>query len=109
MNKETSIQNLIRIALSAKGCIVLRSNVGLFYTPDGRMIRIGEKGQSDLHGHRPSDGKAFYLETKTPIGKLTSDQRQFLRAMKATGAIAGTARSPEEAVDLVLGGVDGRI
>lgn len=103
MKDETKIQNLIRIALSKKGCIVLRSNVGLFYTPDGRLIHIGEKGQSDLHGHRPPDGKAFYLETKTSNGRITKDQEQFLRAMKASGAIAGVARSPDEAVEIVMG------
>lgn len=101
---ETSIQNSIRISLSQKGCIVHRANVGLFYTPDGRMIHIGEAGHSDLYGHRPKDGKAFYIETKTPIGRLTDEQKRFLRAMQESGAIAGVARTIDDANQIVFGG-----
>lgn len=101
---ETSIQNSIRIALSQEGCIVFRANVGLFYTPDGRRVHIGEKGHSDLYGHRPKDGKAFYIETKTPIGKLSVDQKRFIKAMIDSGAIAGVARNIQDAKTIVLGG-----
>lgn len=100
--EETSIQNLIRIVLSEKGCITHRTNVGKFYTPDGRMITIGTPGQSDLFGHRAGDGKAFYIETKTPIGRLKPEQAKFLAEMKKSGAIAGVARTPEEATKLVF-------
>ncbi len=103
MKEETSIQNEIKIALSKKGCIVHRANVGVFYTPDGRMIHIGTIGHSDLYGHRP-DGKAFYLEVKTTFGKLKKDQINFLNQMKLTGAISGVAHSGDEALQIVFGG-----
>lgn len=103
MKEETSIQNKIKIALSRKGCIVHRANVGVFYTPDGRMIHIGTIGHSDLYGHRP-DGKAFYLEVKTNFGKLKADQSNFLTQMKLSGAIAGVAHSEDEALQIVFGG-----
>lgn len=99
--QETNIQNDIRIALGQRGHITLRYNVGKFYTMDGRFITIGEVGASDLIGHRYPDGKAFYLETKTPIGKARKEQKQFIKAMKESGAIAGFVRSVEEAIKLV--------
>lgn len=101
MKEETSTQNQIRAALCAEGCIVHRANVGLFYTRDGRRIKIGETGHSDLYGHRP-DGKAFYLEVKTPIGEASEEQIRFVEAMYRSGAIAGFVRTVDEAVRIVM-------
>lgn len=102
MKEETSIQNSIRIALSKNGCVVHRANVGVFYTQDGRLVHIGADGHSDLYGHRP-DGKAFYIEVKTDKGRLSDKQFNFLAAMKKSGAIAGVARSSNDAIKLVFG------
>lgn len=82
------------------GCKVFRSNVGLFYTQDFRLIRIGTPGFSDLHGHTP-DGRAFYIETKTLTGRASEQQKIFLEQMRKSGAIAGQARSVEEAIRLI--------
>ena len=101
MKQETNIQNDIRIALAERGHFTFRYNVGKFYTMDGRMISIGEKGVSDLIGHRSPDAKAIYLETKTPIGKASKEQKAFIAAMKNSGAIAGFVRSVEDAIKLV--------
>lgn len=101
-NKETSIQNKIRVALCEAGCTVHRCNTGLFYTRDGRRVTVGEVGHSDLYGHT-AEGKAFYLEIKTPIGQASDDQKRFVAAMKSSGAIAGFARSIEEALKIVGG------
>lgn len=103
MKEETTIQNLIRIALSERGCIVHRANVGVFYTPQGEKIKVGVEGHTDLYGHRP-DGKAFYIEVKTEKGKPSKKQLAFISGMANSGAIAGIARSPVEAVRLVFGG-----
>lgn len=100
--QETEIQNKIRAALCDFGCVVHRCNTGVFYTKDGRAVKIGEKGHSDLYGHN-ADGIAFYLEVKTPIGNASQDQIRFIDAMAKTGAIAGFARSVEDAVRLVTG------
>lgn len=109
MKYETSVQNLIKIELSKKGCVVHRANVGVFFTHDGRMVHLGEQGHSDLYGHRP-DGQAFYIEVKTPTGRPTQQQIRFLNAMKNSGARAGLARNPEEAINIVFSEVDnGRI
>lgn len=101
MKEETILQNTIRIALSKKGCIVHRANVGVFYTVDGREIHIGVDGHSDLYGHRP-DGRAFYVEVKTLKGKISFKQETFLSAMKNSGALAGVARSVQDAIKIVF-------
>lgn len=44
------------------------------------------------------------VETKTRIGKkATDDQQNFINQIIQTGGIAGVARSPEEAVQIVRG------
>lgn len=93
---ETEIQNKIMIECSdiAK---VFRYQVGLFYTEKGTPIKIGVVGHSDLGGHRISDGKSIYIECKTPIGKASSEQKNFIEQMRLTNALAGFARSVEEA------------
>lgn len=103
MKKETVLQNQIRAALCEKGCVVHRCNSGLYYTKDGRTVRCGEVGHTDLYGHRP-DGRAFYLEVKTPAGTASKQQRQFITAMGSSGAIAGFARTAQEAEAVVFGG-----
>lgn len=102
--EETGIQNRIMVALCQAGCTVFRRNVGLFYTQDGRMIKIGEKGESDLQGHTDT-GQAFYLETKTLTGAKRKEQETFVEAMRASGAIADFVRSPEQAIAVVFDGV----
>lgn len=100
--RETDIQNKIRVALCEFGCVVHRCNTGVFYTKDGRPVKIGEVGHSDLYGHN-ADGIAFYLEVKTPVGKASQEQLRFIEAMARSGAIAGFARSVEDAVRIVTG------
>lgn len=99
--RETLISDKIRLELSKKGCKVFRSQVGLFYTQYGDMINIGVKGESDLRGHR-KDGKAFYIEAKTPIGNHRPEQEKFIKAMQESGALAGFAHSVDEALRIVF-------
>lgn len=99
--EETNIQSKIRIALSQKGCKVFRCNVGNFYTKYGQEIKIGVKGHSDLYGVRP-DGKAWFIEVKTPIGKAKQEQLNFVKAMRESNALAGFARSVEDAIKIVF-------
>lgn len=101
---ETDIQTAIRIELSKRGCFVQRTNSATLYTKDGRPVRIGTPGRSDLCGHRPEDGRAFYIEVKKPGEKPRENQERFLRQMRDTGAMAGVAHSVEEAVEIVFGG-----
>ena len=80
-------------------------NVGKGYTKDGRYFDTGvPKGFSDLFGFRKSDGKAVFIEVKTPAGKPSEQQKKFLASMQNAGAIAGICRNVEEAEKLIQGG-----
>lgn len=69
---------------------------------DGRWFHSGvPPGFSDLFGVRKSDGKAVFIEVKTPKGRVSKKQKNFLEQMQKAGAIAGVCRSAEEAVNLV--------
>lgn len=100
---ETDLMNLIRCELSKRGCFVQRTNSATLYTKDGRPVRIGIPGQSDLCGHRP-DGRAWYIEVKRPGQKPRKNQQDFLESMRHTNALSGVAHSVEEAVGIVFGG-----
>lgn len=101
MTKEIDVQNSIRLALNPYA-VVFRANVGFFSTADGRKISTGlPKGFSDLFGFRKSDGRIFFIEVKNETGRVRPDQEHFIEIMRKNGAIAGVARSPEEAIDLI--------
>lgn len=101
---EADLMRTIMVALSADGHFVVRANVGLFFTEDGRPIKTGlPKGFSDLFGHRLADCRAFYLEVKTATGRPTKEQLAFIAAMKKRGALAGIVRSVEDARRVLAG------
>ena len=95
---ETDLQNQIRIALSPYG-VVIRQNTGNFELKDGRRIICGVKGLSDLLfiGER---GRVAFIEVKTPTGKPSQEQLNFIRRMRELGHTAGIARSVEDALRL---------
>ena len=101
MNKETILQNQIIVALCQNGCVARNHTVGQFFTKYGSIVNIGHHGESDITGHRISDGKAIYIEVKLPGEHPRPDQKKFLAAMANTGAIAGVAHSIEEALEIV--------
>lgn len=94
---ETDIQNEIRKALSPYG-IVIRQNTGNFELKDGRRIVCGVKGLSDLLF--VGNGRVAFIEVKTPTGKPTAEQINFIERMKQLGHSAGIARSVEDAFRL---------
>jgi hypothetical protein len=70
---ENNVEGACLDILRLRGYLVLRQESGLFKTPDGRWIRVGQKGLPDyaaLHGQHLS----FLLEVKRPGGKLSPDQ-----------------------------------
>lgn len=101
MNRETKLQNEIIAALCLNGCVARNHTVGLFYTMYGEKVRVGTEGESDIMGHRKSDGMAFYIEVKLPREKPRPEQQKFLDAMVRAGALAGCAHSIEEALEIV--------
>lgn len=102
MKKESNIMKSIMIALSDNGCVVFRNNIGSYKTEDGRFIRfgVGGNGGSDLIGWT-RDGKFLAVETKSPTGKATAEQINFIEKVNSSGGVAGIARSVEDALRLI--------
>ena len=102
ISEEHYIQNDIRVKLAQAGYIVFRTNVGKVKTSDGRWFDTGLPiGFPDLMGYKPEDGRIFFLEVKTAIGRRRKDQINFANGLRNKNVIYGVARSAEEAVTIV--------
>lgn len=101
---ESDIQNAIRLRLSELGFAVFRTNVGKVRMPDGRWFNTGlPKGHPDLYAVK--SGKIYYIEVKTPTGKVSAEQEHFIATMRDRyGCVAGVVRSVEDAERLVNDG-----
>lgn len=98
---EADVQNSIRMAL-VPHAILFRVNTGTVKTIDGRFFSSGTPpGYSDLSGVRKSDGRAVFIEVKNAKGRPSKEQLHFIKRMKEAGAIAGIARSAEDAIKLI--------
>ncbi|HEO7896648.1 VRR-NUC domain-containing protein [Streptococcus agalactiae] len=103
MTTESLIQNKIRVALSQAGHTVFRANVGKVKTADGRFFDTGlPKGFCDLFGFKPN-GQIFFIEVKNETGRIRPEQKNFMEVMASKGALAGVARSVEDALKIVNG------
>jgi len=114
MNQETSIQRRIMLALSKAGCIVWRNETGAAHVgkviyKKGRQVTLDNaqmlpfglcRGSSDIIGLCPR-GRFLAVEVKTPTGRATKEQLNFIAQVKAKGGIAGIARSVEDALGLL--------
>lgn len=116
--KENQIQQDIRLRLSEmRAGVYLRYNVGTFLTLDGRPVKIGEPGVSDLIGITPrvitqaDVGKTVGVFTAIETKKVKDStdrarkesQGNFLNLIRSHGGIAGICRSVEDAEKLVSG------
>lgn len=100
--KEQATQDSIRVALAQAGYVVFRTNVGKVKTADGRWFDTGlPSGFPDLMGFKPENGKIYFIEVKTPVGRRRKDQINFANFLRDKCAIYGVARSAEEAVAIV--------
>ena len=101
LKSEQEVQNEIRVGLTKAGHMVFRTNVGKVKMMDGRWFDTGlPKGHPDLYGFR-SDGQIFYIEVKNEKGRVRPAQEKFIEVVKQRGALAGVARSLEEALEIV--------
>ena len=115
MNLETKIQNEIMIALSSEGHTVWRNETGKYWTGkvihrDGRTVTLSNAmmlalglcvGSADLIGIQKDTGKFFAVEVKTMKGRPSKEQVEFIERVNARGGIAGIARCPQDALDLL--------
>ena len=112
---ELEIQQRIRLAIS-RGCTrVFRNNVGAWFDRStNRRISYGlQVGSSDLIGWHSvvvtpemvGRRVAVFtaIEVKTPTGRQSQKQRIWIEQVKAAGGIAGIARSPSAALELLTG------
>ena len=116
INPETQIQRKIMLCLSEAGCTVWRNEtkrawVGKVIHQSGNQVTIAMAqmilfgiaiGSSDIVGISPN-GKFLAVEVKTATGRATKEQLAFIEAVRAAGGIAGIARTPEEAINLIKG------
>ena len=115
MHKETKIQRLIQLELSKAGHTFWRNETGYFWAgkvihregntvtlADARMVPCGlAVGSHDLIGIQKGTGLFSSVEVKTPQGRPTKEQLTFRDHVLSCGGIAGIARSPEEALQLL--------
>lgn len=100
--KEQATQDAIRVALAQAGYIAFRTNVGKVKTADGRFFDTGlPSGFPDIMGYKPSNGRIFFIEVKTAIGRRRKDQVDFANGLRNKNVIYGVARSADEAVIIV--------
>ena len=100
--KEQATQDAIRVALAQAGYIVFRTNVGKVKTAEGRWFDTGlPVGFPDLMGYKPDNGRIFFIEVKTAIGRRRKDQVDFANGLRNKNVIYGVARSAEQALDIV--------
>ena len=106
-NEETNIMNRIMLAMSKKGWLVWRNNVGLFKTPDGkRSINIGVKGSPDIMAIKPTVitpdmvgqtvGIFVGVEVKTATGRQSEAQKKWQGVAESKGIEYILARSEDD-------------
>ncbi len=74
-------------------------NSGVFKTSDGRYIRCGTKGMSDLLF--VGSGYIAWLEYKTENGKASREQLEFLEDMRGLGHTAEIVKSVDDAINAI--------
>lgn len=97
--RESSALHAIRAALAERPDVLIhRNNTGVDLA---RGVRYGlGVGSADLVGCVTVCGVAvaLHVEVKSPTGRLSREQRLQAEALRARGAIAFVATSPEDAL-----------
>lgn len=94
---ETRLQHEIRQAVNASGlAIVMRNNIG-FDRERGVKYGLG-LGSPDLIGCLIPSGRMVAIEVKTPIGRVSPEQRAWHNAWGSRGVLVIVARSVQDAM-----------
>lgn len=103
---ESIIQNNIILELGKRGYLAFRNDTGAYKDQkSGRFVHYGLcKGSSDIVAVSP-DGRAVFIEVKTPTGRVRPEQVQFIAAVRRNGAYAGIARSVDDAIAICGGAI----
>lgn len=97
----------VRLTLGADaGVVLFRNNVGMAEHWDGAAVvrvRYGlAPGSADLVGLLAPSGRWFALELKTPSGRVTPEQTQWLSLVRRMGGFGAVVRSVDEAKAAVV-------
>lgn len=98
--REVEIQDRIRLELGNPTlypeALIFRNNVGQMIDKDGRCVVFGlGKGSADLIGMW--SGRFLAIEVKTPIGRLSPEQKLYQQLIESKGGIYVVLRSVAEA------------
>ena len=106
---EGDIMRTIQLDLANGPVRLLRNNAGMLKNQAGNIVRfgVGGVGGSDLLGWRTititpdmvGQSVAVFaaIEVKTPQGRVTPEQQNFIDRVAHFGGLAGVARSTEDA------------
>ena len=109
--REVDLMDRIR-SLGTGDLRLFRNNVGLAFTRDGAPVRFGlANGSPDLVGWKrvtvtpemvgQTMAVAVGIEVKTASGRVNPDQAKFIAHMQGFGALAGVARSVDDALAII--------
>jgi hypothetical protein len=104
---EKQIQDDVRLHVASKGATTWRNNVGVATTANGAVIRYGLcTGSADLIGITPlritpemvghTVGVFTAIEVKTPTGRPTKEQVNFIEHVQSQGGLASICREPSD-------------
>ena len=98
--RETAIMAAIRKAVNTDGRVrLVRNNTG---QDQQTRVRYGlGKGGADLVGILRGPGRVVALEVKTPVGRLSTEQRLWLASVRRFGGFAAVAHDVPEALAAV--------
>lgn len=96
VNAETPIMRAVRAAIARTGrARLLRNNVGY---DAATKVRYGlNAGSPDLVGCLRS-GRVFCLEVKTPVGRISAEQKAWATAARRWGCFVAFVRSADDAL-----------
>ncbi len=105
--KESDVQKQILDYLILRKLMVWRNNNTPVFDARikggfRRQSKYTPKGVPDIVGILPG-GKALFIEVKSPTGKVSPEQQYFIDTALLLGAVAGVARSVDDAKLLLRG------
>lgn len=106
---EKNLMNLFHLKASKamRDVTLFRRNIGQARMPDGRVVRFGQPGQSDIWGVRRG-GLHFEIECKAAGGRLSTEQKRWRDWCGDWSVLyltleARKGESPEQTVERWLG------
>ena len=88
--------------LQARQIYHWRNNTGAVQVRPGKFIRFGKVGSSDILGVLPG-GRLLCVECKAPNGRLSPEQKKFLKEVRELGAFTAVVRGWRELDEALRG------